>query len=86
MFQFKTLTQLWIMVPADTATGANNKGNKTKVYAERAIVSVEALVQVEKKETDDCVGDMHSKGTEADRHCNSGLVCRDNLCIRFPPE
>lgn len=34
----------------------------------------------------DYVGDMRSKGREADCHCNSGLVCRDNLCICFPPE
>lgn len=32
------------------------------------------------------VGDMHSKGTEADPHCNTGPVCRDKVCIRFPPE
>lgn len=39
-----------------------------------------------KKLMNDYVGDTHSKGTEADPHCNSGRVCRDNLCIRFPPE
>lgn len=32
------------------------------------------------------VGDMHSKGTEAAPHCNTGPVCRDKVCIRFPPE